>query len=520
MSDDLHTLRDETAVHLDAATGGIALTIAAHADSARVGDVAYLDEIGNGMLSRQQPLFRAPRSARAEPLADRFLSRKPLELRQVDGSVEVRRGVFPDPVTIDGVALGATARISPEQLLRGVVLCLAGRVVLVMHYQERVEASDVPPLGMVGESDAIQLVRAQILQVAELSVPVLVRGPSGSGKELVASAIHAAGARVAGPFLAVSMAAVTPTTAASELFGHVKGAFTGAVRDHDGHFRRANGGTLFLDEIGDAPSDLQASLLRVLETKEVTPVGGQVSHQVDVRLIAATDAVLERAIQEGTFRLPLFHRLTGYQIHVPPLCERREDVGRLLIFLLRRELEDSGAADLLHPPDGGAKPWLRADVVERFLLYDWPGNVRQLHNAVRHLVIAGRKAPRARLDPTLEALLCTLPESEAAHHPQPVAGSSGASAAPADLSDEQLREALRAHGWQLGAAAKALGIARSSMYRLVETNSAFRQAKDLSREELAAAMARAEGDVAQVSQELEVSARGLRLRMKELGLEE
>src|SRR5262249_8032126 len=180
-------------------------------------------------------------------------------------------------------------------------------------------------------------------------------------------------------FAAINRAALPSSTAASELFGHSRGAFTGATHDHDGMFVRAHGGTLFLDEVGETPYDIQPALLRVLETGEVTPLGSSKSQMVDVRLGAATDADLELQISESGLREALFHRLAGYQLLVPPLRERRDDIGRLLLQFLRDELDSTG--DLKRLLDQTDAPWLPASLVARLVRYSWPGNVRQLRNA-------------------------------------------------------------------------------------------------------------------------------------------
>jgi len=521
--DELSTLREAPTAYEDNLQVTVALTVAAHPDLSRVGDRVFVEELEGGMIARGTPAFRDPRGTRAQPLGDRKLSRKGVSLLVAgDGSVRIERGAFPDELRVDGAVCSGSVTLSHEDVARGVAVMLAERIVLVVHRAQRVDVRDVPELGMVGESDAILLVRSQVLQVADLMVPVLIRGASGTGKELVAHAIHTTSER-AGPFQAVSMAAIPSPTAASELFGHVKGAFTGAVRDQPGHFRSAQGGTLFLDEIADAPIDVQASLLRVLETREVTPVGGQQGYGVDVRLVAATDTALEEAIAEGGFRLPLFHRLTGYQIHVPPLAERRDDIGRLLVHWLREELGSGTDRAKLAVPSPVGRPWLGAGIVEAFVRYSWPGNVRQLRNAARHLVVAGRRLAHAKLDKTLQEMF---------RHD----GTSGASPSrseplmteelgtdpperPAELTDAQLRAALRDNHWQLAKAAKALGIARSSLYRLVDGNPAIRQAKDITREQLVAAVESCDGDSTRMSVELEVSAQAIKLRMKELGLD-
>src|SRR6185436_13729067 len=185
-----------------------------------------------------------------------------------------------------------------------------------------------------------------------------LRGETGTGKELLARAIHQASSRRAAPYFALNMAAIPASLAAAELFGAAKGAFTGADRRRVGYFGRAQGGTLFLDEIGELPADLQPLLLRVLENGEIQPVGGEETLRVDVRILAATDANLESAIEEGRFRAPLFHRLSGYELRLPSLRERRDDIGRLFIHFLRQELAALGEADRLADPGPEGRPWL------------------------------------------------------------------------------------------------------------------------------------------------------------------
>ncbi len=395
---DVSTLSTVPAIRLDKVDRVPALTVAAHPDPAMVGCRAFLSDMSGGHLSRTEPFFETVRgSAGGGPLADPFVSRKPIGLVTTsDGGVRITRLQTSSKVAVNGSPLGQECSLSAGEVDAGAVIKLARRVVLVLHLQRRLPAELTQRLGMVGESDALQAVRSQITQVADLHVPVLIRGASGTGKELVAQAIHESGRGLeASPFIAINMAAVPSTMATSALFGHVKGAFTGAHRDHPGHFVSADGGTLFLDEIGETPADLQAMLLRVLETREVCPVGGSTSRSVNVRLIAATDAPLEDIVEAGRFRLPLFHRLASYQIALPALRERREDIGRLLLHLLRIELSAAGQDGCLDVPPAGKDPWLAAWIVERMVQHDWPGNVRQLRNAVRHLVIASRGKPAA-----------------------------------------------------------------------------------------------------------------------------
>ncbi|MCB9915864.1 MAG: sigma-54-dependent Fis family transcriptional regulator [Planctomycetes bacterium] len=223
---------------------------------------------------------------------------------------------------------------------------------------------------LVGESAATRALRAQIEQVGPAAAAVLITGENGTGKEVVARSLHLASARAAGPFVTVNCAAIPAELIESELFGHEKGSFTGAYERRVGHFEAANGGTLFLDEIGDMPAGAQAKVLRALETHEITRVGDSRDIPVDIRVVAATNADLARAVEEKTFRLDLFYRLNVVPLHLAPLRERRDDV----LPLARHFLERAGARS------GRAPLELAADAERRLLELDYPGNVRQLKN--------------------------------------------------------------------------------------------------------------------------------------------
>ena len=286
------------------------LTVLGHADLSRVGERLFLGELARGRearLSRQEPRFEAPGAFRGEPLADVFLSRRPLRFEPLPGGgIRLHRDGSPTRLAVEGAPVEESVTVPAAALDDGVVLDLAGRVVLLLHRRPAPAPERADPFGLVGESAEIEAVREAIARVAPLSVPVLVRGETGTGKELVARALHEHGARARRPFLSVNLGALAPSLAAAELFGSVRGAFTGAVRDTPGYFVRADGGTLFLDEIGEAPSEVQVMLLRALESGEVVPVGGQTARKVDVRVVSATDADLEGAIRSGGFRSPSF----------------------------------------------------------------------------------------------------------------------------------------------------------------------------------------------------------------------
>ncbi|MDB5296631.1 MAG: glnG, partial [Phycisphaerales bacterium] len=224
---------------------------------------------------------------------------------------------------------------------------------------------------LVGVSRPMRDLYAQIGRAAAAPVDVLIRGETGTGKELIARELHRLSPRAAGPFVAVNTAAVAESLAESELFGHAKGAFTGAAADRKGVFEQADGGTLFLDEIGDMPRPAQTKILRALQERTVQPVGSSRQVRVDVRVVTATHQDLTRAIADGHFRQDLYYRIKGVELTVPPLRSRREDVVLLADYFL----------DRLGPADGVPRR-LAADAVDALLAHDWPGNVRELEQAV------------------------------------------------------------------------------------------------------------------------------------------
>nr|WP_295802431.1 nitrogen regulation protein NR(I) [uncultured Microbulbifer sp.] len=246
---------------------------------------------------------------------------------------------------------------------------------------------------IIGEAPAMQEVFRAIGRLSHSNITVLINGESGTGKELVAQALHNHSPRRSQPFIALNMAAIPKDLMESELFGHEKGAFTGASSQRAGRFEQANGGTLFLDEIGDMPAETQTRLLRVLADGEFYRVGGHTPVKVDVRIIAATHQDLERLVQEHKFREDLFHRLNVIRIHIPRLADRREDIPRLV-----RHFFNSAAKDL------GVEPKILLPETEEYLSgLDWPGNVRQLENTCRWITVmaSGREVHVDDLPPEL-----------------------------------------------------------------------------------------------------------------------
>lgn len=500
------------------------LTILFHPDSTRVGERIALPELSSRRkveLSRVQPEFFAPHSAAGRPLVDSHLSRTPIHLIGLaDGRVAVERSEHRGEIHLDGTSLEGRHELSRQDLVRGVALLLAQHVLLWLHWLDPVSAES-PDFDLVGESPAMSSLRQEIQRAARLDVTVLLRGASGTGKELVARAVHEASGRRLHPYVSLNMAAIPPSLAASELFGAAKGAFTGAT-SRKGFFERAEGGSLFLDEIGETPPEIQALLLRCLESHEIQPVGAVATRTVDVRVIAATDADLGKSIEEGRFRLPLLHRLAGYEIYLPPLHQRRDDIPRLLVHFLRQESAQLGAEGraLLESPG-----WLSAERMLEWVRHDWPGNVRELRNVARRTALHGYHG--VDLSPSTEPSvgppepLAGLPEplAEPPKPPEPsIEAERRRYRKPAEIGEDELLETLEAQRWQLKPTAEVLGVSRASLYLMIEGCSKIRKAVDLGKEEILEAQSESAGDLEAAAQLLRVSEQGLKRRMTALGL--
>ncbi|MBI4702866.1 MAG: sigma 54-interacting transcriptional regulator [Deltaproteobacteria bacterium] len=341
-------------------------------------------------------------------------------------------------------------RIEEAWLGDGDLLRLADTFLLFRCLASDLDDAAVP--GLLGRAPSIHELRRTLAAVAQHDVAVLVSGESGSGKELVARAIHELAGR-RGPFVAVNCAAIPAELAESQLFGHVAGAFTGARADHPGFFRAAHGGTIFLDEVGDLPLGQQPKLLRALEERAVTPVGGTGPAAFDARVVAATNADLSAAVAAGAFRGELHARLGEFSLHVPTLRERREDVLVLLAAAY-----------------GGELPPLEAELVAALLAHPWPYNVRELRavaselkvragsrsilalDLVAHrLALAGRRAPEHGSGPEEEPATAVRP--------------GGRAAPPARAELEQMLTACRGN---VQAVARATGRSRMQIYRWIE----------------------------------------------------
>jgi two-component system response regulator AtoC len=340
---------------------------------------------------------------------------------------------------------------SPLEELRLFLRRMAEKVRLVEENQflrERVD-TDADLHGIVGSSAKIQDVLRMISRLKDTRTPVLISGESGTGKELVARAIHFRGSFANRPFVAVDCGSLVPTLIESELFGYEKGAFTGAMRSKPGLFQTASGGTIFLDEIGELPLEMQAKLLRVLQEKEVRPVGSNQRVKVDVRVIAASNRDLEAEYRAGTFRKDLYFRLNVVTVHLPSLRERRSDIPMLVHWFLDRYAADT--------------PMQTTNAAMKCLLqYDWPGNVRELENCVERAVALGNHKT-IDIDDLPPGIASVTAEMDLSSAPDSLCGPT-----TNDLEDLERATIQRVfeqvHG-DKALAGRMLGISRATLYR-------------------------------------------------------
>ncbi len=307
---------------------------------------------------------------------------------------------------------------------------------------------------IVGASYQIRQVLDRVERVGPTDSRVLITGENGTGKELVARALHGLSSRKDCPFVEVNCAAIPGELIESELFGHMKGSFTGAVQDRPGKFEQADGGTLFLDEIGDMALAAQAKVLRALEEGKVTRVGGQKPRSVDVRIIAATNKDLAEEIQEGRFREDLFYRLNVVPIHLPPLRERRDDIPMLVQYFV----------DQMSRRDGLPARTFTQEAVERLQELEWPGNVRELRNTVERLLIL---APREGV--SAEDVAALVGQGSGAY---PLGAELLQAPTFAEFRDRSERafllHKLREHDWNVSETARSLEMPRSNVYKKID----------------------------------------------------
>jgi two-component system nitrogen regulation response regulator GlnG len=484
----------------------IAIRVLAHPNPRRVGDWAPLfDADGDRtvLVNRSTPELRAVDGTRTGPLSSSRISRRSLALSRAGEGVRLR--VEEDlAVAVNGVAVEGTCELSAADLKEGAVVLFGKYLAFWIGW---LDLHDPPPAipGLVGDSSAMRELRRQIHRVATTEVPVLLRGETGVGKELVAAAIHDLSTRSSSTYVPVNAAGIPPSMAASELFGHKRGAFTGAVEDRKGYFSQADGGTLFLDEIGDVSFDVQALLLRAVQHGVIQPLGGT-TRKVDVRLIAATDSDLESAVARRQFREPLLRRFS-FELHVPALRTRRDDIGLLFLHLIAERLQAMGDSARALPADPEADPWVPAEFVAGLALHDWPGNVRELSNVTLHFVLENRGHARARVTDELRRLI--RPRSGGA---EPEA--SGAPRDASEISDPEIVAALRAEKFSWPKAARRLGVSKSYFYKRLDGLEGVRTAADIPPDEIQSTLDSLGGDVEAAAEKLEISARALLLQMR------
>jgi anaerobic nitric oxide reductase transcription regulator len=428
------------------------------------------------ILSSGAPVRFPPDSALADPF-DGMVAGHPHALEHVHDCLGValrEGGDVVGALTFDAFDPGAFDGVNPEFL--EMLAALAGAALrtsaLLDALEERAEQKervalelqrgiDIAGGSLIGNSPAIRALLRDVAMVANSDLTTLITGETGAGKELVARRVHAGSRRAAEPLIHVNCAALPESIAESELFGHVAGAFTGAVRDRSGKFEVANGGTLFLDEIGELPLTLQPKLLRALQEGEVQRVGSDRVHRVDVRVIAATNRDLRAEVAAGRFRADLFHRVTAFPVRVPALRERRADIP-----LLATHFADAARRRL-----GKGPIRFSASALAQLTAADWPGNVRELENVV------GRAALRASFGVDARARVTIEPEHLDLHD-DPVPGDTAAGPG-AEFQTTPLRErvlafqraavqdALQRHGgW--ADAARELGMDRSNLFNLAK----------------------------------------------------
>lgn len=498
MTETLDPLADGSPSHRTATQR--ALVVLHHVDLSMVGLVHVLE--GPVTIGRDEPFFRSPHGA--SPLADPCISRQQVRVAphghdafEVTPLATARRPTHARTLRGDDVRL-------PAIVPAGTLLAIGDRAAIALVHRPlpRLASS----LGMVGESAAIVALRHRIDEVAGGDETALLTGETGSGKELVARALHDASPFRSGPFVAVNGAALPENLVESELFGHVRGAFSGA-RGSRGLFGAAENGTLFLDEVGELPPTVQAKLLRVIETKRVRPVGATDERPVRVRLLAATHQPLEALCERGAFRFDLFARLAGVRVHVPRLADRVEDVPLLFSHFLRERLAIDAPSfptsralltALTRAPqqDPGALPLAHA---LSLLGHPWAGNVRELARFATDLAVSARSSGRL---PPVFALPSLGPTP--AERPRP--------------SATELADLLDRHGHVQSRAAAALGVPAATFDRWMRELKIARP-RDLTAADIAEADRLHDGDLVAMASHLRVSPRGLRQRQRELARE-
>jgi two-component system, NtrC family, nitrogen regulation response regulator GlnG len=504
-----------------------------HSNLGRIGEMVDLGRVSAPSdarpmaIGRDEPLFAHPGTAESA-LLDPCISR-----RQVAVRWSPERGMFvvsPEPegrravrlLDLSGVDLGPP----PAEVEPGTLIAIGDRVLLLLTVRPARTTTD--DLGLVGNSGEMAALRHRIAALADMTDTVLVRGETGVGKELVARALHLRSARRERPFLALNCAALPEALIESELFGYVKGAFSGAAASKPGMFAAAHGGTLLLDEIGEMPLGTQAKLLRVLELRRVRPIGAQNEEPIDVRIVAATNRDLAHEVAAGRFRSDLYSRIEAPLISVPPLSRRREDIPLLFSrFLRRRSIEHVRQAgrSVQDTPFGAL--WRDADAyppaitlgqVLWLMRHDWPRNVREIDKVTAEVaasLLQGSPVPVPSAElaaPAVRVVAHAAPAALAAPF------TSEADAPSRQRPDRiELERTLEAYAFNQTEVARALAVPYATLDRWLRELGIIRP-RDLSATDIDAARGQCAGDLASMARLLRVSVRGLKARINELGL--
>ncbi len=591
MTDETTRTRDASLVSSQVGTQGEChrpevprLRLLYHVDLGRIGAVSHPDaafEAGEWLtIGRGEPLFATPSPQDVfRSIADPLISRMQLRIRwlreaacfEVEPFSSAKRKVY-IPRLYAGAAQADADLVDRVRLPAGACIAIEDRLLLSLEVMGRARSIDEDRLGLIGQSEEMWRLRQDILDVSKFRKPVLILGETGAGKELIASAIHRAGQSSGGPYIPVNCAALPEQLVESMLFGHARGAFTGADKSSEGLFRAAHGGTLFLDELCEMPIGIQPKLLRTIQDGQVTAVGQHKSVPVDVRLLAATNRDPKTEIGAGRLRGDLYHRLAAHVITVPPLRARRLDIPALFLHFLDRQRRDHPELERLWREG----PRFRATIPLTFFLdlmrCAWDGNVRELENVaeqtarcnLREGPFQAPELPQAPMAASWSGLGAPSSPLAISQTPSP-ASSQRAPAAPAELGEasqllgiarktlaklvddetlsalfrqadkagdgaverskrlrarvaESLLAVLLSNDFNQARVAKALGVSAWTLIRLMQ-DLGFPRPSELSVSEIRSALDETAGDVAKAANRLKVSQHGLKKRLAELDLE-
>ncbi len=513
-------MEETLAVTADHGAGGAAelllpsLGVIWHPDLSRIGTVApfLFGRTKAAELSRLKPLFRPLGGHGESPLGDPRVSRSPIRVERTgDRTFQISPPDSRMRVTVNGAPVTAPMEVSLDALGDDIIITLSDSIVLSLFLCPAEPAPRPAENRMLGISRQIQAAWRAITKTAGTGLPVLIRGETGTGKELAAEALHLLSDRAERNLVSVNMATLSDELAAADLFGAIKGAFTGAVKDRAGLFESAADSSIFLDEIGDTPKPVQAMLLRVLEDGEYRRVGETKSRYANARVIAATD----RPLGAGEFSQPLLRRLESMVIQLPPLKNRRVDIG----VLAKHFIETGG-----YQAEMGAF----AAQISRMALYDWPGNVRELRNAVQQIALGEPPdfTPRTeRTETSGRSNISggTMGTTSAANSAQgspadtPKKAPRKAYRSAASITEDEMLAALNTCAWQIKETAAALNISRTALYGLMDKSDNVRRIEDISDDTIRRLMDANPGDFDTWVRALCVPRGALEKRVKSMG---